>query len=205
LLFRGRAQIESGDDGAKPMRGRDRLKSGDARAEHEHASRPHHPCHGHKHREKLRQRVRRHDDRFISRNRGLRRERIHALRAADPRNRIHAERGHSLLRKCSSIRRIDERLQERDHRRTIAHRCRLGRVRALHLQDKISAAVERAGIWSDGCADATVGIVKEAGSIAGSRFNGHLESGLHKPARDFWGQRHATFTRRGFLRHGNVQ
>ena len=86
------AARRSGDDRSEPARRRDRLEPGDAGAEHEHLCRGDRPGRGHQEWEEPRQPVGGDQRRLVAGHGRLRGERVHRLRARDPRDRLHRER-----------------------------------------------------------------------------------------------------------------
>ena len=113
----GGPDVEGGDDGAEPSRRRDRLQARDARADHERTDRCDRPRGRHQHREELRDAVGGEENRLVAGDRGLRRERIHRLRARDSRDRLHGERDHAGLAQLRDPLRVGERLEEPDEDR----------------------------------------------------------------------------------------
>ncbi len=92
LLGDLRADVVARRPRAEAPRGRDRLQAGDAGAEHEHLRRRDRARRGHQHRVEARRVLGAEQRRLVAGHVRLRRQRVHRLRAADPRDRLHRER-----------------------------------------------------------------------------------------------------------------
>ena len=98
LLLDRRADVEPLHDRAEPPRGRDRLQPRHAGAEHEHRRRPDRPRRGHQHRVVAAELHRADQRGAVPGDVRLRGQRVHRLRAADPRDRLHREARRARLR-----------------------------------------------------------------------------------------------------------
>ena len=170
----GRPHVECRHDGAEPARGGDRLQPGDARADDERAHRRDRAGGGHEHGKEPRHAVGGEDDGLVSGDGRLRRERVHRLRARDPRDRLHRERDDAALAQAGDPRLIRQRLEEADDdgarrrsrrraRRTASERTRGSRRGGDRPVDELGA---RLG----------VGVVGEPGGRSRSALDLHLEA-----------------------------
>ena len=135
LLAHDRADVEAGDDGAEPARGRERLQARDARADHEHLRRRDGPGRGHQHREEAGEMLRGEQRALVAADRRLRRERVHRLRARRARDRLHRERDHAARREPLDALAVGERVEIGDQELALAQPRSLGVVRLRTFDD----------------------------------------------------------------------
>lgn len=92
MLFRCGANVRGADNGAQTTRGCDRLKARNANAHNKNLSGGYRARRGHHHREGASEERCSFDHRAIAGEVRLRTQRVHRLRAADPRNELHRDR-----------------------------------------------------------------------------------------------------------------
>jgi hypothetical protein len=131
--------VVAGDLRAEAAGGRDRLQAGDAGAEDEHARRADRARRGHEHREEPLQLGRGDQRRLVARDVRLRGERVHRLRAGDPRDRLHRQRGHPAVGEGLRGLGRGPRGEEADEHAAGAQARDLGRRRRGDLRDDVGA------------------------------------------------------------------
>ena len=94
----------------------------------------------------MRQLVRGDQDCFVARDVGLRRERVHALRARRARDRVHAERGDLARGVFLDRLRIPKWREKRQQRLARPHEVELGIRRAGDLGDKLGLSEHLGGV-----------------------------------------------------------
>ena len=137
LLARRAAHVVGLDHGAEPLRGRDRLQAGDARADHQHGRRADGAGRRGQHREELVERGRADQHGLVAGDRGLRGQRVHGLRARDARYELHREAGDAPLLQCAHQRRLVVGREEPGDHRTRLQLRDLARVKRLHGEQEI--------------------------------------------------------------------
>ena len=174
-LLRDRGpHVERRDHRAETPRRRDRLQAGDPGAEHEDARRRDRPRRGHHHREQLRAAIRRQQHGLVPGDGRLRRQRVHRLRARDPRDRLHRERDDAALAQPRDPVEVGQRLEEADEHHAAPVRADLVGVRRADAEDAFDA-VERAGEVRELRSCVRVPLVREPGEDARAALDDHLE------------------------------
>ena len=133
------AHVVAGRPRAEPPGRRERLQPGDAAAEHEHLRGRDRARGGHQHRVEARRVLGAEQRRLVAGDVRLRRQRVHRLRAADPRDRLHRERRD--LRVGERARRLGrrQRREEADQERAVAELADLLARRRRDLDDDVGA------------------------------------------------------------------
>ena len=174
LLHRG-TDVGGADDGAEAARGRNRLQPRHPGPEHEHPGGRHRAGRGHHHRHRARELRRGVDHRLVPREIRLRREDVHRLRAADPRDELHRERvdarrGVGVHSFAGAVGR-----EHSDERRARLHRGQLGVGRSPDLEHQVGAGEKRrAAVGNPGARRVVVG-VRESGAGPRAALDHHLQ------------------------------
>jgi hypothetical protein len=113
---------------SEATRAGDGLQAGDADAHDEHARGGHRAGRRHHHRQRALERGSRIHHRLIAGEVRLRRQHVHALRAADARHQLHGEQRDTRLGQRVEALGIGERVEHADQRRALFHL--VGEVRA---------------------------------------------------------------------------
>ncbi len=144
---------------------------GHAGADHEHLRGRNRAGGGYEHREEARQVLSREERGLVPAHGRLRRERVHRLRARDPRHRLERERRHAALGERLDARLVRQRLEEGDQQLSRAEPLTLVRRRLAHLDDPVRlprVAERRARL--------AVRVVGEGGGIPGASLDDELEA-----------------------------
>ena len=199
LLRHRRPHVEGRHDRAEPPRGRDRLQPGDARPQHEHARGGDRAGRRHQQREHLRAPVGGEQHRLVAGDRRLRRERIHRLRARDPRDRLHREGDDAPLAQALDALRV-----ARAARGSRSGRCR---APARRPRRRSGGRRGRQRRTRDGAPRAELGarrrvrLVGESGCGAGAALDHDLEAGERSAADRLRGERHPVLAGRCLAGH----
>ena len=111
------AHVVAGRARAQALGGRERLQPGDADAEHEHLGRRDRAGGGHQHRVEAAHLLGAEQRRLVAGDVALRGQRVHRLRARDPRDRLHRERGRLRVGERARRLRAGQRREEADQDR----------------------------------------------------------------------------------------
>ncbi|SAK64881.1 hypothetical protein AWB78_02268 [Caballeronia calidae] len=136
LLLHGRTHIGRFDDRAETLGRRDRLQTGHARAEHEHARRFHGARGGHQHGHEALVVLAGHQHRLVPGDVRLRREHVEALRARRARRGFERERGDVRGREPRRVLGVEGIEHADEHGARFEHR-QFAFARRLHFEDDL--------------------------------------------------------------------
>jgi hypothetical protein len=183
LLARRTPDVVGLDHGAEPLRGRDGLQAGDARADDEHRRRADRAGRGRQHREELVERGGAEQHGLVASDGGLRGQRVHRLCARDAGHQLHREaRDLPVLQRAHERRLVVRRQEARDDGAGLQARDH-ARVRRLHGEQEVRGGNDRVspvgegGILVLGIGEARRGagaaLEEDPGALAGE-LGGHL-------------------------------
>ena len=163
--------VEGVGDRAERDRGADRGEAGDAGADDEHLGRRHLAGGGDLAGEEAAEVVAGLDHRAVAGDVRHRGERVHLLGAADARHHVHRDGGGA-----PGLQRLEElgvlgRVEEGDDDLALAGHLDLGRLGRTDLGDDVGLGPEVGGGRDHGDAGLAVGVVGEAGGVAGAGFD----------------------------------
>ena len=198
LLGDGGPDIVGLHDRAQPSRRRDRLQAGDAGADHEHARGGDGAGGGHHQREHLREFARGQQHRPVARDRGHRAERVHRLRATDPRQQLEGERAHPALRERRDRAGAPEGIEQPDNRLALAQALDLrGALGRADAGDDVGSGQHFRGARGDPRSRGEVVLVGEARGAARAALDEQLGAAVADPGHNGGNERHAALTVHG--------
>ncbi len=208
LLDRG-ADVVRLDDRAEAARGRDRLEPGDAGAQDQHAGRRDRARGRHEHRQEAGEPVGGHERGLVAGHRGLRRQRVHLLRARDARDQLHAQRGDAAVGEAAHQVGLGQRVEHRDQHGAFGEQLDLVAAERIvpagtaHLQDELRLPKQRGGVRHHHGSRLPIGVIIRAGAPAGAGFDPDVEASLLQSGHPLGYQRHPSLPTHDLLWNRN--